>query len=68
MKKAEKSDAVVLRLYEHANARAKATIAFGEQGPLPRPEPMAVVVERLLAMAHDARDDSSVYADVIARR
>ena len=29
VKKAEKSDALVLRLYEHANARAKATIHFG---------------------------------------
>lgn len=29
VKKAEKSDALVLRLYEHANARANATIHFG---------------------------------------
>jgi len=29
VKKAEKSDALVLRLYEHGNARAKATIKFG---------------------------------------
>jgi alpha-mannosidase len=29
VKKAEKSDAIVLRLYEHANARAQATIRFG---------------------------------------
>lgn len=29
VKKAENSDAVVLRLYEHANARANATITFG---------------------------------------
>jgi FkbM family methyltransferase len=51
-----------------ARAFREATIAFGEEGPLPRPEPIAVVVERLLAMAHQARGDSSVYADVIARR
>jgi len=29
VKKAEKSDAIVMRLYEHANARAAATIRFG---------------------------------------
>lgn len=29
VKKAEKSDALVLRIFEHANARAKATIKFG---------------------------------------
>jgi len=29
IKKAEKSDALVLRVYEHANRRAEATIAFG---------------------------------------
>jgi alpha-mannosidase len=29
VKKAEKSDALVLRLYEHANARATATVTFG---------------------------------------
>ena len=29
VKKAEKSDALVLRLFEHANIRAEATITFG---------------------------------------
>jgi len=29
IKKAERSDALVLRVYEHANRRAEATIAFG---------------------------------------
>jgi alpha-mannosidase len=29
VKKAEKSDALVLRVFEHANARATATISFG---------------------------------------
>jgi alpha-mannosidase len=29
VKKAEKSDAVVLRVFEHANIRAEATISFG---------------------------------------
>jgi len=42
-------------------------IAPGEEGA-GRAEPVGVAVERLLAMAHDARDDSSVYADIIARR
>jgi len=51
-----------------ARSFGEVTIAFGEVGPLPRPEPVAIAVERLLAMAHDARDDSSVYADIIARR
>ncbi len=46
----------------------RVTIAFGEDGDLPEPEPVAVAVERLLAMASDSRDDSSVYADIIARR
>jgi FkbM family methyltransferase len=51
-----------------AGAFSKATIAFGEEGALPAEEPIAAVVERLLAMARQARGDSSVYADVIARR
>ena len=29
VKKAEKSDAVVLRIFEHANIRAEATVTFG---------------------------------------
>ena len=29
VKKAEKSDAIVLRVFEHANIRAEATITFG---------------------------------------
>jgi FkbM family methyltransferase len=44
------------------------TIAHGEDGELARAEPVHLAVERLLAMANDSRDDSSVYADIIARR
>jgi FkbM family methyltransferase len=51
-----------------AGAFAELTLARREDGPLDPPQPAAVVAERLLALARDARDDSSVYLDVIGRR
>jgi hypothetical protein len=44
------------------------SIAEGEDGPIPPPEPAATAVERLLEMAHRHRDDPLVYADIIARK
>jgi len=51
-----------------ARSFERVAIAAGEECAPAASEPVAVAVERLLEMAHRARGDSSVYADVIARR
>jgi FkbM family methyltransferase len=43
-------------------------IAEGEHGELPKAEPAAIAAERLLAMAHESRNDPSTYVDFIATR
>lgn len=47
---------------------SRISIAEGESGSIPPPEPVGVAIERLLDMADRQKHDPSVYVDVIARR